>query len=101
MTHRDGPVGLILTRQKVPVLDRQRFAPAAGLARGAYVVADADGGVPHAIIIGTGSEVHTAMAGRDQLGRDGIRTRVVSMPSWEIFAAQSDAYRESVLPKAG
>ena len=100
MTYREGPVALVLTRQKLPVLDRSRLGPAAGVARGAYVLAEADGGAPQAIIIATGSEVWVALAARDLLGKDGIRTRVVSMPCWESFAAQSAEYRESVLPAA-
>jgi len=98
MTHRDGPVAFVLTRQKLPVIDRTRFAPAAGVARGAYVLADADGGAPQAIIIATGSEVSVAMGARELLAKGGIRTRVVSMPCWETFEAQSAEYRESVLP---
>jgi transketolase len=100
MTHREGPVALVLTRQKLPVLDRSRLAPAAGVARGAYVLAEADGGAPQAIIIATGSEVSVALAARDLLAKDRIRTRVVSMPCWENFAGQSADYRESVLPAA-
>ena len=98
MQHRDGPVALVLTRQKLPVLDRTALAPAAGLARGAYVLADAAGGAPQAIVIATGSEVHVALAARTLLAAEGIGTRVVSMPCWETFAAQDEAYRESVLP---
>ena len=100
MTHRDGPVAFVLTRQKLPVIDRTRFAPASGVARGAYVLADADGGAPQAIIIATGSEVSVAMGARELLAKGGIRTRVVSMPCWETFEAQSAEYRESVLPAA-
>ncbi len=100
MQHRDGPVAIVLTRQKVPVLDRSRMAPASGLARGAYVVVEADRRAPQAIVIATGSEVHLAVAAHEHLARDGIRTRVVSMPSWEIFAAQSEEYRDSVLPRS-
>ncbi|MFI5396628.1 MAG: transketolase [Candidatus Binatia bacterium] len=98
MTHRSGPVAIVLSRQKLPVLDRGKLAPAAGVARGAYVLADAAGGPPAAIVIATGSEVHVALAARELLSKEGIRTRVVSMPCWEAFAAQSAAYRESVLP---
>ncbi len=100
MAHTDGPVALVLTRQKVPVIDRSRFAPAAGVARGAYVLADAEGGAPQAIVIATGSEVHVALAGRELLAKEGVRVRVVSMPCWETFEAQSAEYREAVLPAA-
>jgi transketolase len=75
-------------------------APASGVAQGAYVLADADGGAPQAIIIATGSEVAVAMAARELLAKDGVRTRVVSMPCWETFEAQSGEYRASVLPPA-
>jgi transketolase len=95
---RDGPVGLVLSRQKLPVLDRSRLGAASGLARGAYVLADPPEGEPAALVIATGSEVHVALAAREQLEREGIRTRVVSMPSWELFAAEDASYRESVLP---
>jgi len=100
MTHGEGPIAFVLTRQKLPVIDRTRFAPASGVAQGAYVLADADGGAPQAIIIATGSEVSVAMAARELLAKDGVRTRVVSMPCWETFEAQSREYRESVLPPA-
>jgi transketolase len=98
MTHREGPVAIVLTRQKVPVLDAATLA--SGLAHGAYVLADAGGGRPQAIIIATGSEVHVALAARELLSKDAVAVRVVSMPCWELFAQQSDAYRESVLPRA-
>lgn len=93
-----GPVALALTRQNVPTLDRERYAPASGLRRGAYVLAEADGGAPQVVIIGTGSEVHLALAARDRLQERGVRARVVSMPSWELFEEQPPAYREKVLP---
>lgn len=99
-THRAGPVAIVLSRQNLPTLDRAELAPAAGLARGAYVLADAPSGAPDAIAIATGSEVSLALAARDLLAADGIALRVVSMPSWELFAAQDAAYRESVLPAA-
>ena len=98
MTHREGPVAIVLSRQKLPTLDRQKLAPAAGLARGAYVLADAAGGAPQAIIIATGAEVHPALAARELLLKEGVRVRVVSMPCWETFAAQESQYREAVLP---
>ena len=97
MQHRNGPVALILTRQNLPTVDRTTYASAAGLARGGYVLADSDG-EPETIVIATGSEVHTALEGRALLGDGAARVRVVSMPSWELFAAQDAAYRESVLP---
>ncbi len=97
--HRSGPSVLVLTRQKVPVLDRTRLAPADGVARGGYVLWDPPGG-PEAILIGTGSEVHVALAAAERLLAEGIRTRVVSLPSWELFEAQPAEYRESVLPRA-
>jgi transketolase len=98
MTQRRGPVAIVLTRQKLPVLDRTRLGAASGLAHGAYVLADADGGTPQGIIIATGSEVHVALAARDQLAKDGVRARVVSMPCWEVFAQQSAEYQDAVLP---
>jgi len=94
---RPGPVALVLTRQALPTLDRASFAPAAGLARGAYVLADAEGGDPQAVVIGTGSEVSIALEARRLLADRGVRTRVVNMPSWELFEEQDDAYRDSVL----
>src|SRR6185503_14351413 len=97
LTHRDGPVGIVLTRQKLPVLDRTALAPAAGLAKGAYVLTGHDAS-PQAIVIATGSEVSLALEAHAQLTRDGIASRVVSMPSWELFEAQPGAYRDAVLP---
>jgi len=95
---RHEPVCLILSRQNMPTLDRAKYAPASGLAKGAYVLVDAPGGNPEVILIGTGSEVSLCVDAYDQLTRDGIRARVVSMPSWELFEHQSDEYRASVLP---
>ena len=101
MQHTTGPVGLVLTRQKVPVLDRAMLAPAAGAARGAYVLIDAsDGAPPELILIATGSEVALALDAHRQLVVEGIRSRVVSMPSWELFEAQPTEYRDAVLPPA-
>jgi len=101
MQHTAGPVGLVLTRQKIPVLDRTTLAAAAGTARGAYVLIDADQGMPpELILIATGSEVSLALAAHRQLSREGVRSRVVSMPSWELFEAQPVEYRHSVLPPA-
>jgi transketolase len=98
MRHREGPVGLVFSRQKLHTLDREVLAPAGGLARGAYVLADADDGEPSAVIIGTGSEVHVALEAQQQLADSGVATRVVSMPSWELFRAQDPSYRDEVLP---
>jgi transketolase len=95
---RDAPVALVLTRQDVPTFDRARCASAEGLRRGAYVLADAPRGLPQVILIGTGSEVSLCMAARARLADEGIEARVVSMPCWELFARQDEAYRESVLP---
>ncbi|HEX4560625.1 MAG TPA: transketolase, partial [Gemmatimonadales bacterium] len=97
INHRNGPVALALTRQKVAALDRKTLAPAAGLSRGGYVLADA-AGATKVILIATGSEVELALASRDKLQGSGIPTRVVSMPSLELFAAQSQEYRNQVLP---
>jgi transketolase len=100
MPQRHEPAALVLTRQDVPTLDRERYASAAGLARGGYVLADGgDGeGDPEVILIGTGSEVHLAVAAYEELVADGVRARVVSLPSWHMFDQQDDEYRESVLP---
>jgi transketolase len=100
MEHREGPVGLVLSRQKMPVFDRTKFGPARGLARGAYVLAEATGGSPRLVLIASGSEVGLAMDARERLEKDGVPTRVVSMPCWELFEKQPADYRESVLPKA-
>ncbi len=95
-THQ--PVALVLTRQNVPVIDRSRYAPAEGLRRGGYVLADADGGDPDLILIATGSEVALALAAHEELSADGVRSRVVSLPCWELFERQDEAYRDEVLP---
>ncbi|MAT99411.1 MAG: transketolase [Anaerolineaceae bacterium] len=93
-----GPTSLILTRQGVPTLDRTKYADAAGAAKGAYVLSDADD--PQVLLLATGSEVQIALAAQAKLAEQNVAARVVSMPSWEIFAAQDAAYRESVLPRA-
>ena len=98
MRHREGPVGLVLSRQKLPVFDREKFAPASGLARGAYVMAEAEGGSPRLILIASGSEVSLAVQAREKLEAEGVATRLVSMPCWEFFERESPEYRESVLP---
>src|SRR5262245_11368769 len=91
------PVALILSRQTLPILDRNKYAPATGLARGAYVLADAPGGEPEVILIASGSEVSLAVQAYEKLLAEAVRARVVSMPSWEIFDHQTEEYRDSVL----
>jgi transketolase len=100
MEHTEGPVFLSLTRQALPILDRGTLAPASGLRKGAYVLADAEGGDPQVILIATGSEVSLALEARDALAKDGVRARVVSMPSWALFSQQAKEYRDQVLPPA-
>jgi transketolase len=89
---------LVLSRQALPTLDRTKYAPASGVARGAYVLADAPDGRPEVLLLATGSEVALAVSAYEQLQAKGIRARVVSMPSWELFEQQDAAYRDSVLP---
>ena len=98
LQHKEGPVGIVLTRQKLPVLDRTVLAPASGLTRGGYVLIDARESSPAVILIATGSEVALALEAHARLLRDGIQSRVVSIPSWELFDRQPQAYRDGVLP---
>jgi transketolase len=100
MTNVHGPTAIVCSRQKLPVLDRAELAGAQGVLRGAYVLADADGNEPDAVLIATGSEVEKALEARTLLAEEGIDARVVSMPSWEVFGAQDESYREEVLPPA-
>ena len=93
-----GPVALVLTRQKLPFIDRTKYAAAGGLARGAYILADAPGGAPQVVLMSSGSEVSLILDAQTKLAGEGIRARAVSMPSMEIFARQDQAYRDSVLP---
>ena len=97
--HRNGPCALALSRQNLPTLDRTRYAPASGLSKGAYVLASSEQ-TPKVILIATGSEVSLAVGAYEALSAEGIPARVVSMPSWELFEAQPQSYRESVLPAA-
>ncbi|MDP9205106.1 MAG: transketolase [Gemmatimonadota bacterium] len=97
--HRKGPVALVLTRQKLSFIDRSKYASASGLARGAYVLADAPGGTPEVVLMSSGSEVALVLDAQKKLEADGVRARAVSMPSHELFARQDEAYRNSVLPK--
>ncbi len=98
LRHRDGPVALALTRQNLPILDRTQMAAADGLERGAYILIEAEGGNPDIILIASGSEVPLAVEARKQLAQQGVRARVVSMPSWDLFEAQPQTYRQEVLP---
>jgi transketolase len=95
---RHEPVALVLSRQALPTFDRTKYAPAAGLAKGAYVLADAAAGRPDVLLLASGSEVALCVNAYEQLKSEGIHARVVSMPSWELFEKQSPEYRESVLP---
>jgi transketolase len=98
MQLRHEPAVLVLSRQPLPTLDRKKYAPASGVARGAYVLADASQGNPEMILIASGSEVSLAVEAHEQLTSEGIRSRVVSMPSWEIFEQQTQEYQDHVLP---
>jgi transketolase len=98
--HREGPVALVFTRQKLPVFDLKKYpAIKFGVRAGAYVLAEAvDGAKPEVILVATGSEVHLALAAREQLGKEGVKARVVSMPSWHLFRQQLPEYWEEVFP---
>jgi transketolase len=98
LQHHREPAVLVLSRQPLPTVDRSVYAPASGVAKGAYVLADADGGKPSVILMASGSEVYLCMDAYQKLKAEGIQARVVSMPSWEIFEKQSQEYRDSVLP---
>ena len=100
MSLKDRPTALICTRQNLPTIDRSKFAPASGLAQGAYVLADPPDGQPEVILIGTGSEVSLCLTAFEKLSAEGIKVRVVSMPSWELFDEQSQDYQDRVLPPA-
>jgi transketolase len=98
MQLRHHPAMIVLSRQAQPTLDRTKFAPAAGVAKGAYVLADAAGGKPEVLLLATGTELALAVSAFEQLTAEGIKARVVSMPSWELFEQQDQAYRNAVLP---
>jgi transketolase len=100
MQLRHEPVALILTRQALPTLDRTKYAPASGTAKGAYVLADAADGKPDVLLLATGSEVSLCVDAYEKLKAEGVKARVVSMPCWELFENQDAAYRESVIPSA-
>jgi transketolase len=98
LTHGDGPVCLVLTRQKLGFIDRTKYASAAGVAKGGYVLADVKGGAPQVVLMSSGSEVALALTAAEKLAERGVEARVVSLPSHELFAQQPASYRESVLP---
>ncbi|HID24449.1 MAG TPA: transketolase, partial [Planctomycetaceae bacterium] len=98
LRRRNGPTALILTRQKVPILDRKALAPAEGVARGGYILSSEEGRNPDIILIASGSEVSLILEVQRLLAEEGIAARVVSMPSWELFDAQPLEYRHKVLP---
>lgn len=95
---RQGPTGIVLSRQKLPVLDPSKYTSAQSLTKGAYILAEAGSGIPQLILIATGSEVSLALESKEMLENSGVSTRVVSMPSWELFEEQSEEYREAVFP---
>jgi transketolase len=98
LTHRGGPVALVLTRQKLGFIDRTKYGSAEGVRRGAYVLGDAEGGAPQVVLMSSGSEVALCVAAREKLAAEGVRARVVSVPSLELFAKQDAAYVREVLP---
>ena len=98
LQHKHGPSTLVLTRQAVPTLDRTKYAPASGAAKGAYVLADAAGGKPDVILMASGSELSLCVDAYEKLKGEGVKARVVSMPSWELFEQQDAAYKASVFP---
>jgi transketolase len=100
LLNEDGPTALIFTRQNLPVLDRSAFNPAAGLRKGGYILWESAAGDPEVLLIGTGSEVHLALGAGKRLAAEGIRVRVVSLPSWELFDQAPQAWRDQVLPPA-
>jgi transketolase len=98
MQRTHGPTALIFSRQKLPVLDQTKYPPATNLHKGAYVLVEAEGGAPELILMASGSEVALALEAHTELAKQGVRARVVSFPSWELFAQQPQEYRDSVLP---
>lgn len=100
LSHSHEPTALILSRQAIPTLDRRKYASADGLEKGGYILGDAERGDPEIILIGTGSELPMVVAAHEKLSGEGVRSRVVSLPSWSLFEKQADAYRQSVFPDA-
>jgi len=99
MQLKHEPAALVLTRQAVPTFDRTKYASAAGVAKGAYILADAPDGKPQVILMSSGSEVQLCIAAYEQLKSEGVKARVVSMPSWAIFEKQSEEYKQQVFPQ--
>jgi len=100
MESRHHPAILVFSRQALPTFDRSRYTPASGARKGAYVLADAEGGKPEVLLMATGSEVRLIVEAHERLRAEGIRARAISMPCWELFEQQSPEYRESVLPSS-
>ena len=98
--HKDGPVIIILTRQGLPVLDQNKYPSASNLLKGAYILLETEGGKPDIILMATGSEVSVTLKAAEELGKEGIKTRVVSFPSWELFELQPESYKETIFPKS-
>ncbi len=98
LEYRDGPVMLVLTRQKIPVIDQTKYSSAEQIMKGAYILKDTENRTPDLIIIATGSEVHLALEAAEQLSKEGSGVRIVSMPSWDLFEKQPQAYRDKILP---
>jgi transketolase len=96
--HEEGPIALLMTRQALPVIDRTRLAPAEGLRRGAYILAESPADRPDVLILATGSEIQPALAAFQKLAEEGISARLVSMPSWELFEMQPEEYKLQVIP---
>jgi transketolase len=99
MTSKDRPVALILSRQPLVTVDRKKYAPASGLQKGGYILADSDG-TPDVLLMGTGSELQLCVAAHEMLTSEGVKSRVISMPCWELFERQPEEYRASVIPPA-
>jgi transketolase len=94
----DGPVALLFSRQKLQIIDRKKYAPASNLSKGAYILSDVEG-TPDMLLIASGSEVELALAAQNKLAEKGVKARVISMPSWELFEKQPQNYKDKVLPK--
>ena len=98
LEHKDGPVALILTRQELPEIDQDKYAKASGVEQGAYILSDSENEL-QLILMGSGSEVHLLLEAQEKLKQESIHARVVSFPSWELFDAQSDEYKQKIFPR--